>query len=407
MEAVKLFNQELSSLYEIKPPISKAKMTAITKGAIRAIKYYKHVVQSVEKFIQKCRPEYKIPGLYVIDSIVRQSRHQFGAAKDVFAPRFAKNVTVTFYHLYKCPEEEKSRVIRVLNLWQKNEVFTADIIGPLFDLANPNSETYRSMDDQIKRGETKQNPTAKAGSIQVVSQNPQSQNSETELDAADQQTISTIQQFLKMGGSSGSKKLFDFDYSDDEDGGQDQITEPTPQMLEALVAILNNERLLNKLKAMGEITPTHIAQLQQLLPQFQNPWQQIQTNNPEAQINPSSWHGAFQAIQQPVLQQSDQVDNRHHEDEDIQVLDDRRSNDRRGRSRSPRNDRKRSSRSHRSRSRSRDRSSRSRRRSRSRDREEREKRREREKKGLPALKKRLFVSMQYNALGWSLVQISC
>ena len=64
-------------------------MTAITKGAIRAIKYYKHVVQSVEKFIQKCRPEYKIPGLYVIDSIVRQSRHQFGAAKDVFAPRFA------------------------------------------------------------------------------------------------------------------------------------------------------------------------------------------------------------------------------------------------------------------------------------------------------------------------------
>ena len=138
MEAVKLFNQEvrkivdqkklskfiyrhffhalqLSSLYEIKPPISKAKMTAITKGAIRAIKYYKHVVQSVEKFIQKCRPEYKVPGLYVIDSIVRQSRHQFGAAKDVFAPRFAKNVTVTFYHLYKCPEEEKVREKLVKN----------------------------------------------------------------------------------------------------------------------------------------------------------------------------------------------------------------------------------------------------------------------------------------------------
>lgn len=140
MEAVKLFNQEvcnfkisrghcrqiiiyfilffllkskfsfqLSSLYEIKPPISKAKMTAITKGAIKAIKYYKHVVQSVEKFIQKCRPEYKIPGLYVIDSIARQSRHQFGPTKDVFAPRFAKNVQITFWHLYKCPEEEKVR----------------------------------------------------------------------------------------------------------------------------------------------------------------------------------------------------------------------------------------------------------------------------------------------------------
>ena len=372
-------------------------MTAITKGAIRAIKYYKHVVQSVEKFIQKCRPEYKIPGLYVIDSIVRQSRHQFGAAKDVFAPRFAKNVQVTFYHLYKCPEEEKvkmrffnpnkvsifyfnlqSRVIRVLNLWQKNEVFTADIIGPLFDLANPNSETYRAMDDQIKRGETKA-PTAKAGSIQVVSQNPianqMSNANETELDAADQQTISTIQQFLKIKSGS-NKKLFDFDYSDDEDGGPD-LTEPTPQMLEALVAILNNERLLNKLKAMGEITPTHIAQLQQLLPQFSNqnnPWMQPQ--NPE--INPaSSWHGAL-GQQQVVLQP--EVD--RHDDEDIQVLDDRQN---RRRSRSPRNDRKRS-RSHRSRSRSRDRSSR-RRRSRSREREDREKRREREKKGLPQIKK--------------------
>ena len=40
--------------------------------------------------------------------------------QDVFAPRFAKNAQLTFYHLYKCAEEEKSKVIRVLNLWQKN-----------------------------------------------------------------------------------------------------------------------------------------------------------------------------------------------------------------------------------------------------------------------------------------------
>lgn len=55
----------------------------------------------------QCRPEYKIPGLYVIDSIVRQSRHQFGPDKDVFAPRFSKNVTYTFYFIYQCTAEEK------------------------------------------------------------------------------------------------------------------------------------------------------------------------------------------------------------------------------------------------------------------------------------------------------------
>uniref|UniRef100_A0A8C7WQF5 SR-related CTD associated factor 8 n=1 Tax=Oryzias sinensis TaxID=183150 RepID=A0A8C7WQF5_9TELE len=135
MEAVKAFNNELYSLNEYRPPISKAKMTQITKSGIKAIKFYKHVVQSVEKFIQKCKPEYKVPGLYVIDSIVRQSRHQFGTEKDVFAPRFSKNIILTFQHLYRCPSDDKSKIVRVLNLWQKNAVFKSDIIQPLLDMA--------------------------------------------------------------------------------------------------------------------------------------------------------------------------------------------------------------------------------------------------------------------------------
>lgn len=105
---------QLSALYEVRPPISKAKMTAITRGAIKAIKFYKHVVQSVEKFILKCKSEYKVPGLYVIDSIVRQSRHQFGD-KDVFAPRFAKNMQQTFVNLFKCPAEDKVRHLSLIH----------------------------------------------------------------------------------------------------------------------------------------------------------------------------------------------------------------------------------------------------------------------------------------------------
>lgn len=106
------FFLQLSALYDNKPPISKAKMSAITRGAIKAIKFYKHVVHSVEKFIQKCKPEYKVPGLYVIDSIVRQSRHQFGQDKDVFAPRFAKNMQQTFANLFRCPPEDKVSYIK-------------------------------------------------------------------------------------------------------------------------------------------------------------------------------------------------------------------------------------------------------------------------------------------------------
>lgn len=112
---------------------------------MKAIKFYKHVVQSVEKFILKCKAEYKVPGLYVIDSIVRQSRHQFGAEKDVFAPRFARNMQNTFANLFRCAAEDKSRIIRVLNLWQKNSVFAPEVIQPLFDLADPNHIIYQNQ----------------------------------------------------------------------------------------------------------------------------------------------------------------------------------------------------------------------------------------------------------------------
>ncbi|KAI3354091.1 hypothetical protein L3Q82_018640 [Scortum barcoo] len=130
-----LINQ-LFSMIDMKPPISRAKMMSVTKSAIKAIKLYKHVVQIVEKFIKKCKPELKVPGLYVVDSIVRQSRHQFGVDKDVFGPRFLKNFGDTFQNLYRCSEDDKSKILRVLNLWQKNGVFDMDVIQPLMDMAN-------------------------------------------------------------------------------------------------------------------------------------------------------------------------------------------------------------------------------------------------------------------------------
>ena len=153
MEMVHSFNQEMRSLYDLKPPISKSKIHSITKGAIRAISLYKHVVHSVEKFIEKCKPEYKIPGLYVIDSIVRQSRLQFGPEKDVFAPRFAKNMQITFFHLFKCPEGQKREIVRVLNLWQMNNVFRIETIQTLFKRAGP-YEIHRTLGKNTDAGKS-------------------------------------------------------------------------------------------------------------------------------------------------------------------------------------------------------------------------------------------------------------
>ncbi|VDK57299.1 unnamed protein product [Cylicostephanus goldi] len=52
-EVVKAFNAELTSVYESKPPLSKKKIQDISKAALKAKGYYKHVVFSVEKFLAK------------------------------------------------------------------------------------------------------------------------------------------------------------------------------------------------------------------------------------------------------------------------------------------------------------------------------------------------------------------
>ncbi|XP_052863207.1 SR-related and CTD-associated factor 4 [Anopheles cruzii] len=246
METVRVFNQELSGLYESKPPISKAKMASITRSAMKAIKFYKHVVQSVEKFIQKCKCEYKIPGLYVIDSIVRQSRHQFGPEKDVFAPRFARNMEATFAHLFRCPPEDKSKIIRVLNLWQKNMVFLPEVIQPLFDLANPDHPIHQQYHAQAALQEQAgANGMNSAGGLMLGSPAGPSMGSGLddhggplqlgETKQLDPNTIRQLQQFqqILMRQTSGdaaaaaaqaskdqvkfNKKLLDFDYGSEEE----------------------------------------------------------------------------------------------------------------------------------------------------------------------------------------------
>lgn len=249
-------------------------MTSITRSAMKAIKFYKHVVQSVEKFILKCKQEYKIPGLYVIDSIVRQSRHQFGAEKDVFAPRFARNMQTTFANLYQCSPEDKSKIIRVLNLWQKNNVFAPEVIQPLFDLANPNHAIYQNQSSG-------HDASGMNGMLSTIAQEspapnlnddsigmPDVSGSVMNANAIDTSTIRHLQQLMMMrqknnepiASTSGSmsaaaasdsvkfnKKLLDYDYGDDEDDDKGQSPRQSQQFSQSSSAIDNNNisQLLN------------------------------------------------------------------------------------------------------------------------------------------------------------------
>jgi len=227
MDPVQIFNDELQSLLDVKPPVSKAKMGMITRAAMKGVKFYKHIVLSVEKFIAKCKPEYKVPGLYVIDSIVRQSRHQFGIERDVYAVRFSRNLPTTFEYLFAgCSLEDKSKIVRVLNLWQKNGVFNPQTLEPLFDMAKltPGSSIDQS---NISASSPASEGNSKSG------QNSGYHYDHTQLRQSKMDSVS-----LKF-----TKNMLDFDYDeDDEDNGDETPTEAEPPLSSTLSKIEMEQR---------------------------------------------------------------------------------------------------------------------------------------------------------------------
>lgn len=58
----------------------------------------------------------------------------------------------------------QSKIIRVLNLWQKNQVFAPEVIQPLFDLANPNHPIHK----ELSASTTAANNGLTQGSINIV-----------------------------------------------------------------------------------------------------------------------------------------------------------------------------------------------------------------------------------------------
>ncbi|KAF0030090.1 hypothetical protein F2P81_016821 [Scophthalmus maximus] len=372
MEAVTAFNMELFSMIEMKPPISRAKMMSVTKSAIKAIKLYKHVVQIVEKFIKKCKPELKVPGLYVVDSIVRQSRHQFGVDKDVFAPRFLKNFTETFQNLYRCPEGDK-----------KNGVFDMDIIQPLMDMADEAIVPPAALEVPSNPQPEIQPPITGASAVQAVPQLP-----------SPDALAAVAQLFQSPHGQELQRMLQNFQQADKTLAATitNNIPNPPPMSVTQLNPYSAHtekksslaEKLLDRFDYDDEpedMTPKELGAQPQYTPEKvfnQFPGQMPNTEN----------------VYPHMMGQTDGTERNSREDSNMRREGRHRGFGRRSRSRSgsrsPKRRRSRSSsRSRKSRHRgshSRSREQRWRSRSRSQDRNEREKDRERRQKGLPSIK---------------------
>uniref|UniRef100_A0A183CII6 CID domain-containing protein n=1 Tax=Globodera pallida TaxID=36090 RepID=A0A183CII6_GLOPA len=110
--------------------VSKQKVLEITKAAMNGVRYFKHVVFIIERYLAKCRQEFKVPALYVMDSILRQAKKQY-KHKDVFAPRFSINLSNTVQNVLTCESADRLKVVRVVNLWQAHQIFTEETLEPV------------------------------------------------------------------------------------------------------------------------------------------------------------------------------------------------------------------------------------------------------------------------------------
>uniref|UniRef100_A0A8C1XRK5 SR-related CTD-associated factor 4b n=1 Tax=Cyprinus carpio TaxID=7962 RepID=A0A8C1XRK5_CYPCA len=448
MEAVNAFNGEMLSMMDMTPPISRAKMMSVTKAGIKAIKLYKHVVQIVEKFIKRCKPDLKVAGLYVVDSIIRQSRHQFGTDKDLFGPRFLKNFTVTFQNLFQCPADDKGKILRVLNLWEKNDVFSMDIIQPLLDMATApelplveNGITARfpipfsclfvappavsvPVETAVPEPAPAPAPAVETAAVPPSFQNPVALAAVAQLLQGTggielQQLIQTLQQAGGAGLAQSTapppeqkpslaKSLLDrFDYDDDPEPVEEK-TEPAPaapitinlppelqQALQAhlLSQIVNQVFTLThralKNKDMSKMMYTQMQS--QMMSQGQVPSQdQMAPQEFPAMVQTQIPDNTLQVFDESVIQPgTNHLLKRLWFNFQMLCLSrspQRLSSSRSGRSRSGSRSRRERSRFHRTRSRSRERRGRSPQ-ARSEERRDREKERERRQKGLPPIKK--------------------
>ena len=229
-------------------------------------------------FSFQCRPEYKLPGLYVIDSIVRQSRHQWGPDKDVFGPRFMRNFHQTFSNLFaSCPPGDKPKIVRVLNLWQRNSVFSTDVIQPLLDMANPNI-SIKTDPSQVSDGkndpEVLRNLQQLAATLGLKNNGNSSSNpsASTSSNDANQQHLHTSQAKVPF-----NRDILKFDYSDEEDGegGGETPTEAEP--------------------------PTSAMTANHQLSQQQS--SSTSNNDPESESNPLAWTMAQNLLLNPEILQ--------------------------------------------------------------------------------------------------------
>ena len=119
---LKELHQELSSLAKLDKgkAVSQIKVRAVGKACFEARSEYKRAVQMVEQFVHKTPVHCRLAGVYVIDA-VRRSKDQ--SDRDVFAPRFGREILATIGALDDAELQDRQRLLKLVDNWVKTRLF--------------------------------------------------------------------------------------------------------------------------------------------------------------------------------------------------------------------------------------------------------------------------------------------
>ena len=118
-----------------------------------------------------------------MDSIIRMSRHKNGAEKDVYAPRFQKNIQQTFNHLAKSsmPRAQKEKTKKVIRYWRSGQIYpgqVTDVLDRIIDhaLGQETGANVKQQQDQPQQQQQKgeENPALENELINTILSNPDS-----------------------------------------------------------------------------------------------------------------------------------------------------------------------------------------------------------------------------------------
>eukprot|EP00474_Spongospora_subterranea_P009856 CRZ10314.1 hypothetical protein [Spongospora subterranea] len=135
---------ELHSRLKKLSGISSSKIASIAKVAVRSAKFYKFIVHAIERHIRHGDRRSRLQGCCIIDAILRKSKEQFGD-KNPFPERFTKNLGTTLDAILDCDESDKTKIYRIVRIWEVSRLLPADGLEILRDKLNRADGTCSSI----------------------------------------------------------------------------------------------------------------------------------------------------------------------------------------------------------------------------------------------------------------------